>query len=356
MLDNYQQRDVKSYKASPLPDPIPVVAGEVNDIGYDNPPDHQSLNSRPTDSSMSSPDLLPVNFPFKPVISDDSPYTFTLAPSYVHEFSNNLTHSVTKVDQVVVIGDVWWLNIITQPNGDITATTLALNPLAKLTTEFEEVTTTNVAIDGDYWIKAFEFFADPDGGNVPAVSSYLHESLTWDYRANINVGAGAEVFKGFSLASFNEFRSLDSAIADIGAVDSLPSGDTLTLPVYVTAAVNGDEIELSGKVVVPDGGGGGGVSGLPYTIYFADDTTATITEAQIAVGQVNNWGIVCTVSSGAMTGAAVGAGTDRFVGDPQTAYFLPVYIGGVRVSSGGLYQEDSMCDDGTPVVGLIKVG
>ena len=354
MLDNYQQRDVKSYKAAPLPDPIPVVAGEVNDIGYDNPPDHQSLNSRPTDSSMSSPDLLPVNFPFKPVISDDSPYTFTLAPSYVHEFSNNLTHSVTKVDQVVVIGDVWWLNIITQPNGDITATTLALNPLAKLTTEFEEVTTTNVAIDGDYWIKAFEFFADPDGGNVPAVSSYLHESLTWDYRANINVGAGAEVFKGFSLASFNEFRSLDSAIADIGAVDSLPSGDTLTLPVYVTAAVNGDEIELSGKVVVPDGGGG--VSGLPYTIYFADDTTATITEAQIAVGQVNNWGIVCTVSSGAMTGAAVGAGTDRFVGDPQTAYFLPVYIGGVRVSSGGLYQEDSMCDDGTPVVGLIKVG
>ena len=261
MLDNYQQRDVKSYKASPLPDPIPVVAGEVNDIGYDNPPDHQSLNSRPTDSSMSSPDLLPVNFPFKPVISDDSPYTFTLAPSYVHEFSNNLTHSVTKVDQVVVIGDVWWLNIITQPNGDITATTLALNPLAKLTTEFEEVTTTNVAIDGDYWIKAFEFFADPDGGNVPAVSSYLHESLTWDYRANINVGAGAEVFKGFSLASFNEFRSLDSAIADIGAVDSLPSGDTLTLPVYVTAAVNGDEIELSGKVVVPDGGGSGIPSG-----------------------------------------------------------------------------------------------
>ena len=354
MLDNYQQRDVKSYKASPLPDPIPVVAGEVNDLGYDNPPDHQSLNSRPTDSSMSSPDLLPVNFPFKPVISDDSPYTFTLAPSYVHEFSKNLTHSVTKVDQVVVIGDVWWLNIITQPNGDITATTLALNPLAKSTTEFEEVTTTNVAIDGDYWIKAFKFIADPDGGTRPAVVSYLHENITWDYRANINVGAGAEVFRGFSLASFNEFRSLDSAIADIGEVDSLPSGDTLTLPVYVTAAVNvnGDEIELSGKVVIPDGG----VSGLPYTIYFADDTTATITEAQIAVGQVNNWGIVCTVSSGAMTGAAVGAGTDRFVGDPQTAYFLPVYIGGVRVSSGGLYQEDTTCIDGGDMQQLYKVG
>ena len=239
------QKTLKSYEPTPLRKPREVDSGggQGEPQRFENPP-HKPFESRGTGSKMDSPDDVFGDFPFRPVMGKTAPYTFTLAPSYVHEFSKNLTHSVTKVDQVVVIGDVWWLNIITQPNGDITAT--------KSTTEFEEVTTTNVAIDGDYWIKAFKFIADPDGGTRPAVVSYLHENITWDYRANINVGAGAEVFKGFSLASFNEFRSLDSAIADIGAVDSLPSGDTLTLPVYVTAAVNGDEIELSGKVVVPD--------------------------------------------------------------------------------------------------------
>tara|TARA_B110000483_G_scaffold32172_1_gene39048 strand:- start:26304 stop:26891 length:588 start_codon:yes stop_codon:yes gene_type:complete len=56
MLDNYQQRDVKSYKAAPLPDPIPVVGGEVNDIGYDNPPDHHPFESRGESNNMGKPD------------------------------------------------------------------------------------------------------------------------------------------------------------------------------------------------------------------------------------------------------------------------------------------------------------
>jgi hypothetical protein len=99
---------------------------------------------------------------------------------------------------------------------------------------------------------------------------------------------------------------------------------------------------------------------LPYTIYFSSGTTATITEEQVLADYEapgSAWSIEFAVSgTGEMTGTwTTNANTARF-DTPQTFYRLPIIRSGTRVSSGGIYQEDRMCNDGAPVVGLIKVG
>ena len=111
-----------------------------------------------------------------------------------------------------------------------------------------------------------------------------------------------------------------------------------------------------------------------YHVYYSGDpdTPVTFTDADILENYEppeedgseteDNWGILFEVVDNELTGVtSFVAKTERFIldgADPpvQTGYYLPVIREGKRVSSGGLYQEDSMCDDGTPVVGLIKVG
>ena len=117
---------------------------------------------------------------------------------------------------------------------------------------------------------------------------------------------------------------------------------------------------------------------LDYTIFFTGGDELSITEAEALAGYnpgINkNWSLEFELSgTGELTGEFVGVDeTERFPDDGeeppvQTAYRLPIIRGGLindddelvtgkRVSSGGLYQEDTACNDGSPVTQLIKVG
>lgn len=121
---------------------------------------------------------------------------------------------------------------------------------------------------------------------------------------------------------------------------------------------------------------------LPYTIYYADGSTSTITEAEIFAdydptpedegGEGHTeWGVQFEISAGEMTGyVEFNDHGDRFIEEAvpsggsggsgssteQTGYWLPVILGGERVSTGGLYEEYIRCKDGSPQTLLTKVG
>ena len=116
---------------------------------------------------------------------------------------------------------------------------------------------------------------------------------------------------------------------------------------------------------------------LNYTIYFANDSEITITEAEAVEGADgnDNWSLEFELSgTGEFTGEYVGSSsTERFpeTDDVQTAYRLPIFKTRTvtppeeegdpfevrtRVSSGGLYDEVKACNDGSSVTLLTKVG
>jgi len=103
-----------------------------------------------------------------------------------------------------------------------------------------------------------------------------------------------------------------------------------------------------------------GSSSIPYTIYFADETVLTLSGIYNLYDpdSDNDWSAEFAVSSGEMTqGVVYNSTTDRGIGaGTQTVYRLPLIRSGVKVSSGGLYEEYISCKDGSPKTLLIKVG
>ena len=115
---------------------------------------------------------------------------------------------------------------------------------------------------------------------------------------------------------------------------------------------------------------GGGDSSLSYTIYYADGTVATLTLAVINAdydpdpeGEAHtDWSINFEVLGGEMSQAVTYSDdTVRFPDDganpaAQTFYRLPIVRGGLTVSSGGVYQEDTLCLNGEGRQQLLKMG
>jgi hypothetical protein len=109
----------------------------------------------------------------------------------------------------------------------------------------------------------------------------------------------------------------------------------------------------------------------PYTIYYGDGNVTDATyEYDVMLEDYDpdgdkkhtDWSVEFEVVEGKMTGnVSFSAEIERFPDDGadppiQTMYRLPLIRSLERVSTGGLFQQDSMCVSGTPVVGLIKVG
>lgn len=242
-------------------------------------------------------------------------------------------------------------------DGDLVVTELDVNDSVAtvLSTTYAQLMIKSITLDGgaDLVITYEDDSVQNLGDVVGATGTGITILQTYDWGDEIPIVGDSP-----DLPSYMQITGTSVAVLYGAVTNDSPSWPVAH--VFVYNAIDNDWTDI-GPMIGPQGiqgiqGAAGPSSSQPYTIYFADDTTATITEAQIAVGQLDDWGIICTVSGGVMTGAAVGTGTDRFVGDPQTAYFLPVYIGGVRVSSGGLYQEDITCIDGESFAQLIKVG
>ena len=105
---------------------------------------------------------------------------------------------------------------------------------------------------------------------------------------------------------------------------------------------------------------------LDYFISYSSDTEDTLTQAAIYEdydSEVhNNWSANFHIVSGSMNGAVTySAEVVRFPddgGDPatQTFYRLPLIRGGLTVSSGGFYQEDTLCLNGKGRQQLLKLG
>jgi hypothetical protein len=114
---------------------------------------------------------------------------------------------------------------------------------------------------------------------------------------------------------------------------------------------------------------------VPYTIYFADETTLTLTADIIYAdydpssggAEHTNWSINFAVSAGVMTKVVTYSDeTDRYPDDgagppaAQTFYRLPLIreVAGepLTISTGGVYQEDTTCIDGEGRQQLIKIG
>jgi len=105
---------------------------------------------------------------------------------------------------------------------------------------------------------------------------------------------------------------------------------------------------------------------LDYFISYANDTEAILIQADIYEDYDselnNNWSANFEVVSGSMTGGVTYSDdVDRFPddgGDPatQTFYRLPLIRGGEQASTGGFYQEDTLCLNGTGRQQLLKMG
>lgn len=167
-------------------------------------------------------------------------------------------------------------------------------------------------------------------------------------------------YEGFN--SFTETPSNDAPVDNYRPVDIIAKdflGTPIRLRVLAIDEGVGDEEDS--------------IPSLPYTIYWADGSRTTLTEEEVLDGYDpteiadggeghTEWGILLSITDGVMDRVAeYNDQGDRFVDngeDPpiQTAYWLPVFLDSKRVSIGGIYQEDKMCDDDTAVVGLIKVG
>jgi hypothetical protein len=80
-------------------------------------------------------------------------------------------------------------------------------------------------------------------------------NLPWNPRPWENVGTGEEVIKDFAAGKY-EARTLKAKDADPGT-STTASGDTSIYDVFVKPEKNGDVIEFSGKVEIPDAGGDG---------------------------------------------------------------------------------------------------
>lgn len=111
----------------------------------------------------------------------------------------------------------------------------------------------------------------------------------------------------------------------------------------------------------------GGESNIPYSIAYSNDTEAVLTLADMLVDYDsdihNSWSANFEVVTGSMTGVVtysddVNRYPDDGAGPPaaQTFYRLPLIRGGLTVSSGGFYQEDTLCLNGEGRQQLIKMG
>ena len=272
-------------------------------------------------------------------------------------------------------GDIYYLHVTTDTFGVMITATFEQKPIPPLdipiTEQHAEITSTDYGRAGDYWIKVVEFKLD-DNGRLEGVYSLDHNVL-WEYRPIHNEDSGdGEAFLlsryevqqalGGTYILRSLASTLDEDYADPGVIDELPTGSTLTLPVFVKAEhrAGTDIIDLFGRVEIPEGGS----SSLPYTIYFSDFGILTLTQDVIYdlydPDLHNNWSIEFEISADQLNATvAYNTEIERFPvngAGEQTHYRLPVVRNGVVVSSGGCYQEDSMCDSGVPVIGLIKVG
>ena len=200
--------------------------------------------------------------PFYPVLwHDGSAFKARFTPAQVLHYKDGTAVDVTiesaamdtSAGVTVADGDEFWLQVETDNMGNPSYADLQKTS-SQTTTQFQEPLSGS-GTDGDYWFKVCQFDVDSDGRMIPTMD--WTGNLPWNPRPWENVGNAEEVIKEFSGGVYKA-RSLSSAGTDPGASETL-SGDTKIYDVYVKPEEDGNVIKFSGKVEIPDAGGGDGL-------------------------------------------------------------------------------------------------
>ena len=200
--------------------------------------------------------------PFYPVLwYDGSAFKARFTPAQVLHYKDGTAVDVTiesaamdtSAGVTVADGDEFWLQVETDNMGNPSYADLQKTS-SQTTTQFKEPLNGS-GTNGDYWFKVCQFDVDSDGRMIPTMD--WTGNLPWNPRPWENVGNAEEVIKEFSGGVYKA-RSLSSAGTDPGASETL-SGDTKVYDVYVKPEEDGNVIKFSGKVEIPDAGGGDGL-------------------------------------------------------------------------------------------------
>ena len=198
--------------------------------------------------------------PFYPVLwHDGSVFKARFTPAQVLHYKDGTSVDVTiesaamdaSAGVTVADGDEFWLQVETDNMGTPSYADLQKTS-SQTTTQFQEPLNGS-GTDGDYWFKVCQFDVDTDGRMIPTMD--WTGNLPWNPRPWENVGTGEEVIKDFAAGKY-EARTLKAKDADPGT-STTASGDTSIYDVFVKPEKNGDVIEFSGKVEIPDAGGDG---------------------------------------------------------------------------------------------------
>jgi len=260
---------------------------------------------------------------FDPEESPDK-WIASFVPAYVNDLARKINHEVVLEGDVkfseakmeITDGTTLGVNIKTSKNGVIEGSPKLMELTGdEVTKQHAEETESDGGQDGDYWIKVVHFSLDDN--DVMSADYTLDHNVMWEYRGIRNTTDGGDAYSLFKYSAENDMegyyilRSFEADGDEPEGDSETVSGDTKIYDVYVKPEEDGEIIKLSGKVELPDAGGGANYYGSDYihvdnsanppTIELANKNQATMKPVAGSVGFYEYY----TVVSGALGHAAI---------------------------------------------------
>lgn len=157
----------------------------------------------------------------------------------------NSAAMATSTGVTVAAGDEWWAKVDTSNMGAPSAVDLQ-KATSPTNTQFAEPLGSS-GTDGEYWFKVCSFAAD---GDLLIPTMHHIGNIPWAPRPWENVGSGAEVIKEFSNGKYSA-----RSIAGTGGTEPSASTGETKYTLFIDTEEDGDDVKITGSVVVTDGDG-----------------------------------------------------------------------------------------------------